>query len=431
MKACVVGLGKIGLPLAVQIASSGVATAGADIDGDVVAAVNRGDPPFPGEPGLEERLDKAVASGRLSATTAVSEAVAEADVVLVVVPLVVDHKGIPDFSAIDGASLTIGQGLKPGTLVLYETTVPVGTTRSRLAPLLEAESGLVPGEGFLLAFSPERVSSGSVFQDLRRYPKLVGGLNEASSKAACHFYEEILEFEDRPDLDRENGVWVLENTEAAELAKLAETVYRDVNIGLANEFGEYAETLGIDIWDVIAATNSQPYSHIHKPGISVGGHCIPVYPHLYLAGHPEAELPAAARLVNRSQPTRLVQRLMDSAEPLDGRVVVVLGAAYRGGVKETAFSGVFDLVAEIKRQGGRAFVHDPLYSDKELVELGFRPYRLGETCDIAIVHTDHRIYEQLTPADLPACSAILDGRRIIDPVLWSDSGTKLVVIGQA
>ena len=280
MKTAVIGLGKIGLPLAVQIASKGFPTTGCDINPDVVTSVLDSRPPFPGEPLLAERLATVVAEGMFLATTDTAGAVADVDVVIVVVPLVVDDEARPAFKGIDAATRDIGRGLQPGQLIVYETTLPVGTTRNRFAPILAEMSGLAAGDDFHLAFSPERVSSGRVFHDLRTYPKLVGGIDEGSAKAALSFYESVMDFDERLDLDRPNGVWDLGSAEAAELAKLAETTYRDVNIALANEFAEFAEDIGIDIGPVIEASNSQPYSHIHRPGL-VGGHCIPVYPHFF------------------------------------------------------------------------------------------------------------------------------------------------------
>jgi nucleotide sugar dehydrogenase len=429
MKAAVVALGKIGLPLAVQIASQGVPVVGADIDGRVVEMVGSGEPPFPGEADLERRLRDVVAAGTLRATTDTAAAVAEADVVVVVVPLVVDAAGRPDFGALDAATEAVGAGLRHGALVVYETTVPVGTTRRRLGPRLEQASSLAVGRDFHLAHSPERVSSGRVFADLRRYPKLVGGVDAASAKAAVRFYERVLEFDDRSDLDRPNGVWDLGGAEAAEFAKLAETTYRDVNIALANEFAAHAEDLGLDIAEITAAANSQPFSHIHRPGIAVGGHCIPVYPRFYLTGHPEAQLPAAARAVNAAQPERLVERLARLAGGLSGRRVAVLGAAYRGGVKETAFSGVFDVVAAVAGRGGRPLVHDPLYDDAELTALGLEPYHLGEPCDAAVVQADHDGYRRLVPADLPGCGAVVDGRGVLPADGWEAAGIRFARIG--
>jgi nucleotide sugar dehydrogenase len=427
MNVCVVGLGKIGLPLAAQCASQGISTTGIDIDPNVVETVNAGEAPFD-EPELAAVLGDVVAAGTLRASVTASEVVAAADAVIVVVPLVIDDRGAPDFGAIDAATRSVGSALTTGTLVVYETTVPVGTTRDRCLPILEETSGLTAGRDFHLAYSPERVSSGTVFRDLRRYPKLVGGIDEASAKAAVDLYRRALEFDVRPDLDHDM-VWDLGSTEAAEFTKLAETTYRDVNIALANEFAAHAEDRGLDVHEIIEAANSQPFSHIHRPGIAVGGHCIPVYPHLYSAGDTKARLPVDAREVNRFQPDRLVGRLADELGGLDGRTVAVLGAAYRGGVKETAFSGVFDVVTSVKRRGGLAKVHDPLYSDGELRALGFDPYRLGQPCDAAVIQADHDEYRTLAPRDLPDLVAILDGRSILDPAPWTDHGVAFIGIG--
>ena len=420
MKIAVVALGKIGLPLAVQFASKGHDVVGVDVNAATVELVNAGLEPFPGEAGLQDRLTELVATGRLRATTDYADAVPEADAVVLVVPLFVDAEAKPDFGWMDAATASLGRHLTAGTLVSYETTLPVGTTRSRWKPMLEEASGLAEGRDFHLVFSPERVLTGRVFADLRKYPKLVGGLSDAGAAAAVAFYEGVLDFDDRPDLARANGVWDLGSAEAAELSKLAETTYRDVNIGLANQFARYAAQTGIDIYQVIEATNSQPYSHIHQPGIAVGGHCIPVYPRLYLWNDPDATIVRAAREANAAMPAYTVGVLGGAHGDLDGDTVVVLGAAYRGGVKETAFSGVFDTVSALREQGARVLVHDPLYSDDELTGLGFEPYHVGEPVDAAVIQANHAEYRALRAVDLPGIRTLVDGRRVTDPTNWPD-----------
>jgi nucleotide sugar dehydrogenase len=412
----VVGLGKIGLPLAVQFARSGHEVSGADIDPRVVALVNEGTEPFPGEAHLQDYLHEVVEQGRLRATTDTSGAVAESDAVVVVVPLFVDDEARPDFAAMDAATEAIGRGLKPGTLVLYETTLPVGTTRTRWKPRLEEVSGLTEGSDFHVVFSPERVLTGRVFADLHKYPKLVGSLSDAGARRAKEFYEAVLQFDSRPDLERGNGVWDLGSAEAAEMAKLAETTYRDVNIGLANQFAVFAAGHGIDVHQVIEASNSQPYSHIHRPGVAVGGHCIPVYPRLYLWNDPAATVVRAARQANADMPEYTVALAEEAAGgSLAGKRLVVLGASYRGGVKETAFSGVFGVVRAAEERGAEVLVHDPMYDDEELQRYGWRPYHLGEPVDVAILQADHGEYDELTRDDLPGVSVVVDGRRRLDP----------------
>lgn len=427
MRITVVALGKIGLPLAVQFARKGHAVFGADTNEKTVRQVNGGFLPFPGEANLGEYLRDVVDSGNLKATTDTTGAVAKSNFVVVVVPLFVDESGKPDFAWMDEATDAIGCGLKPGTLVSYETTLPVGTTRSRFAPALEKISGLKVGIDFDLVFSPERVSTGRVFADLRKYPKLVGGINEVSTARGVKFYQEVLDFDLRPDLATKNGVWELESCEAAELAKLAETTYRDVNIALANQFAIFSESHGINVQKVIDACNSQPFSHIHRPGIAVGGHCIPIYPQFYLWNDPTATLVRAARDVNNAMPSYVVNTLAKLHGALGGQRVAVFGVAYRGGVKESAFSGIFPTVASLRKLGAIVFVHDPLYTDSELLELGFDPYHFGEVIDAVLVQTDHNEYRELSNIQLPGIRTLIDGRGVTNEANWY--GVRYHVLG--
>ncbi|MBK7820121.1 MAG: nucleotide sugar dehydrogenase [Tessaracoccus sp.] len=421
MKIAVVAMGKIGLPLAVQFAEMGHDVVGVDVQQGVVDTINAAVEPFPGEAHLQEKLSTLVPAGRLRATTDYADAIPGADAIVIVVPLFVDDATWqPDFGWMESATRSLAEHLTPGTLVSYETTLPVGTTRTRWKPMIEEVSGLAEGEDFHLVFSPERVLTGRVFEDLRKYPKLVGGLTPEGARRGVEFYEQVLTFDERPDLTQGNGVWDLGSAEAAEMAKLAETTYRDVNIGLANQFGRFAAANGIDVHKVIEASNSQPYSHIHRPGIAVGGHCIPVYPRLYLYTDPDATIVRTAREANMTMPEYAVGLAEGALGGLAGKRVVVLGASYRGRVKETAFSGVFPTVDSLRSRGAEVFVHDPMFTDDELARYGFAAYRLGTPVDAAILQADHPEYLALTPADLPGLRAFVDGRGVLDASLWPD-----------
>jgi UDP-N-acetyl-D-glucosamine dehydrogenase len=384
MRAVVVALGKIGLPLAVQIKNAGHDVIGCDIDRRVVELVRAGQVPFPNEPGIEEALP-------IEATTDTAAAVAGADLVVLVPPLLVGDDGTPDWRAFDSAVGDVARGVQPGTTVVIETTVPVGTTRNRVAPQMPA--------GVHVAFSPERVSSGRVLRDLATYPKLVGGLDAEGEARAVELYRRFI---------TEAEVWPMGSAEAAELTKLAETTYRDVNIAFANELARHADDLGLDVQRVIDAANSQPYSHIHRPGVAVGGHCIPVYPRFYLAGATHAQLPALSRQVNEAMPGYAVDLLADLLGGLDGTRVLILGVAYRGGVKETAFSGAFPLRDALLGRGAQVVAADPLYDDAELRALGFEPWD-GEPVEGVVVQADHAEYEVL---EIPA-DGIVDGRGVV------------------
>lgn len=437
MRVVVVALGKIGLPLAAHIARAGHTVVGCDVSAEVCELVNAARAPFPGEAGLDEALAEVVGDGRLRAQTDTAAAVGEgADLVIAVPPLVVDANAQPDWRILDSVVADIGRGLRAataaghtGTVVSIETTLPVGTTTTRIAPALAAASGLEPERDFYAAFSPERVYSGRVFADLRRYPKLVGGCSQAGEARAVELYRAFIERRPEGEAGPPTEVWPMDSAEAAELAKLAETTYRDLNIAFANELARHADAIDVDVHRVIDAANSQPFSHIHRPGVAVGGHCIPVYPHFFLHGAPEARLPAVAREVNDAMPAYAVALLTDALGEVTGARVLILGVAYRGGVKETAFSGAFPLRDALVARGATVVATDPLYDDEELRALGFEPWD-GGAIDGAILQADHADYRELAPAELPGARAVVDGRDVLDPAAFADAEVMLRRIGR-
>ncbi|HEU5382729.1 MAG TPA: nucleotide sugar dehydrogenase [Ktedonobacteraceae bacterium] len=427
----VVGLGKIGLPLAVQYAQHGKRVIGCDVNPQVVALVNAGQSHVQEEPELAEVLPDLVQRGLISATVHTTEAVRQADVVVVIVPVVVDAESQANFAAIDAATTAIGTGLRPGTLVIYETTVPVGTTTERFACLLEQTSELTAGQNFLLAYSPERVSSRSLFRDLRIYPKIVGGINEQSTAAAVAFYRSVLEAE----------IIAMTSSDEAEFVKLIETTYRDVNIALANEFARFADARGLNVMEAIAAANTQPYSHIHTPGVGVGGHCIPVYPHFLLAGLnkiPASQaktamltLPRAARCINDGMAEYAVSRIEGVFNSLANRSVLILGVAYRGDVRETAFTSAKLLQEALLRHNALAYSADPLFTEEELRTMGYTPLTpdAENQIDAIILQASHQSYQMLDFRRFPNCRVVLDGRQVLDRQNIEELGMQYIAIG--
>ena len=422
----VVGLGKIGLPLAAQYAGKGMRVIGCDVDQAVVDAVNQGQAHVREEPGLEEAVASAVRAGRLSASADTRSAVGEADVVVVIVPLIVAAADAIDYSNVDAATRAVGRSLRRGALVVYETTLPVGTTRHRLAPMLEEESGLAAGTGFHLAFSPERVYAGRIFEDLRRYPKIVGGVDEASTAAAVDFYRSALDAE----------VWAVANTETAEFAKLAETTYRDVNIALANQLALYAASREVDVAEAFKAANSQPFSHLHRPSLGVGGHCIPVYPRFLLgdATNGELSLVREGRQTNDRMAEVGIGRLERLLGGLEGKHVLVLGASYREDVKELAFSTVFPIVELLHRGGAQVTVVDPLFEPVELRGLKAEVARdagvvAGKHVDAVVVQAWHSEFRDLDWSRFEGLKVVLDGRGSLDADTVRRAGATYVAIG--
>jgi UDP-N-acetyl-D-mannosaminuronic acid dehydrogenase len=222
------------------------------------------------------------------------------------------------------------------------------------------------------------------------------------------------------------------NAETAEMTKLAETTYRDVNIALANEYARYAAARGIDVAEVIEAANSQPYSHIHQPGVGVGGHCIPVYPHFLFNTDADLRLPPLARQINEGMGRLTVDLLRERIGPLEGVPVLVLGIAYRADVREDAFSSAFRLRDELLAAGARVHGHDPYFDAGHLRQLGFDPWSLDDPTPVraAVLQAGHAAYRDMDPSAIPGLELLVDGRNALDGERWKAAGVGYVGIGR-
>lgn len=425
MKVTVVGAGKMGLPLACQFANRGAQVVACDIRADVVNSINQGVCPID-EPGVPELLRRAVDNGSLRATTDVPSAAAQSDVIVVIVPVLLTMDMDADTSVIESVSRQIAGGLKPGALVSYETTLPVGGTR-RLLPILES-GGLKAGRDFDLAFSPERVKSQLVLKKLTETPKVVGGITPESASRAEAFYHQYL------------GAPVINvgALEAAEMVKLAGMIYRDVNIAVSNELARYAEAAGLDFHQIIRAANTDGEAALLFPGIGVGGHCTPVYPYFLIRdGHRRGlsvSLAERARRINDTQPAHILDQLEACWGSLRGQRALILGLGFRPQVKEHIFSPAFQLRDELARRGAQVQIHDPLYSDDEIRAHGFAPAALTDEPmpGVLVLNTAHAVYNSLDFARLArgGVKAVVDGRALWKPEVVRDAGLVYVGVGQ-
>jgi UDP-N-acetyl-D-mannosaminuronic acid dehydrogenase len=391
----VYGLGKMGLPLAAVYADVCGAVTGADVDPAVVATVNDGRSHVANEPGLDDLVERTVASGALSAVTDPSVAAERGAVHVAIVPTLLTDDDRPDLSVLEAVLTDVATGLGPGEVVVVESTVPPRSCRDDLLPLLEAESGLSRGE-FGLAFCPERTQSGRALVDIRRaYPKVVGGVDDESTRVAALVYAEITE----------NQVIRVSSARVAEAVKVFEGVYRDVNIALANELARYGDVLDVDAREAIAVANTQPFCDIHTPGPGVGGHCIPYYPYFLLDGNGEdlGRLLRTARSVNDGMPETVVETLVDAVEA-DGRsigetTVAVLGLTYRPGVAETRASPARPIARALAELGVTVLTVDPVLGRAEAD--GFRGERVTveelpkHDLDAAVLVTAHPEFDAI------------------------------------
>lgn len=395
------GLGKAGLPFACVIARSGLRVVGVDLDAARVRQVNRGQSPLVGEPGLPALLSSLVARRQLVATTDAAAAVREASTHIVLVPLFIDAKHNPDFSHIKKALVVIGKNLKKGDLVVIETTLPVGTTRGLVRTTLERASGLEAGSGFFLAYSPERTMSGYALSRYADFPKILSGINPASTKVAMRVYS------------RFSRAQPVSSVETAEMVKVAEGIYRDVNVALSNELLKAAQKDGIDFWEVRAAANHE-FCNLHEPGNGTGGHCIPVYPWFLIKQH-RAPLVSLARRANDGMAAyfalHAVHELRRRKVPLRRAKVAVLGLTYRSHVKETYNSRAFALVRELKKKGVKVYGHDFLLSAAEVKKAFGIPFvRDFGTMDLLLVHNKNPEYRREL---LPLKDRVIDTKNIL------------------
>ena len=405
MNIVVVGAGKLGLPLACAFARNGGAVTVTDIQQHIVDAINSGDSPYD-EPELQNYVKTEVAAGRLQSSTETTEATRTADAIIIIVSALLTADSDIDYANLAMATRAVARGLQKGAIVSYETTLPVGGCRNHLCPILE-ESGLIAGKDFHLIFSPERVKSKSIFEKLASIPKIVGGIDSVSAETGCRFYERYLGTETTN----------VQTLEAAEFMKLAGMIYRDVNIGLANQLAEFAEDANIEIWPILAAANTDGETSLLRPSIGVGGHCTPVYPHFLIR---EAErrginlsMAIIGRTVNDQQPFRAVERLSAYLGGLAGKTVHILGLGFRPGVREDAMSPAYQLQDALKKMGAQVTLEDPLFSHLEIAACGFTPSTVGKSKPEAVIlNTAHEVF----------CNPNLE--------TWQKAGVTVIVDGQ-
>ncbi len=432
----VYGVGYVGLSLVAVYLRKGYRVIGVDIDEEKLEKIGKGELWY-GEEAIREAVSKGIREGRLILTTDGVEASRKSVIKTITVPVYVDWiKKTYSFHALRDVSEKIALGLKKDDLVIIESSVPPGTTMSIVKPILEEKTGLRAEQDFYLAYSPERVYIGRAVRDIEEnYPKIIGGAGPKSTEIATSFYEKIAV----------KGVIRMSNPTAAEFEKLAEGVYRDVNIALANELAIAAMKMGVDYYEVRKAANSQPYSHLHLPGPGVGGYCIPIYPYflsneLLKKGY-VMELTRLARRINESMPS-IVASLVDEALRREGLKpktlkAAALGLAFRGDIDDTRLSPSHDVVALLKARGFKEIIiHDPYVRRDPIIEdLGLKiTSNLGEALKdsgLIVVLTRHSNYKGLKVSSILRYT----GREpvIIDTVAYLDNDIdydKIITLGK-
>ncbi len=415
---CVVGCGRIGLPTACLFAEAGFRVIGVDADPNVVSLLKKGKAPFV-ETGLSELVKKHVKSARFTATTDTKKAASDSDAIVFIVPTAVDEKKKPDYSYVEKACKDVGLGLRKGSIVIFASTVGPGITETLVKETLENASGLKTGIDFALANSPTRAAPGQILRDIASYPRVIGGINEQSFKVASLVLGTVVK----------GGIIKVRDLRTAETVKLFENVYRDVCLALANDFALLCEKMKIDYLEAQSAANTQPYSHLLRCGI-VAGH-IPKDPYLLLdeAENVNAKLSmlVLARKINDEMLGHTVQLVREALgkrqKPLRGAKVALLGVSYRANIKEPRGTAVTKLVKMFTSKGATVRVFDPLYSYKELKEMGYlggaNLAKTIEGTDCLVVVVGHNRFKRLNLKRLKLLmtktAALVDMGHVVEP----------------
>ncbi len=385
----VVGLGYVGLPLAVEFGKAGFTVTGIDVSADKVAQINSGVSYIQDVPTSE--VAELVAAGRLKATTEFS-AIQELDTVNIAVPTPLRKTKDPDMSFVVNAAQSIAGNLHPGLLVILESTTYPGTTDELLLPLFSA-SGLKVGEDFFLCFSPERVDPGNPKYQTKNIPKVVGGITQACTAAGAAFYGMALE-----------TVVPVSSTVVAEMVKLLENTFRMINIGLVNELAVMCHRMNINVWEVIDAAATKPFGFMpFYPGPGLGGHCIPIDP-FYLSWKSkqagiEARFIELAGYINGDMPHYVVQRaqdaLNDHAKALRGSRIHVMGVAYKRDIDDVRESPALDVIHLLRQRGAEVSYSDPFVASIRLDQgvMAAVPAAAAAAADCVVIITDHKEFD--------------------------------------
>jgi UDP-N-acetyl-D-mannosaminuronic acid dehydrogenase len=428
-KVCVVGLGYIGLPTASTLATQGLQVIGVDVNPQVVSTLRNGGVHIH-EPGLRTLVQAALGSANLS----VSETPQEADAFIIAVPtpFYEDRTGsyedqtykLADMGAVTSASESIVPFLRPGNLVVLESTSPPRTTLDLVRPILE-QSGLRAGADFYLAYSPERVLPGQILRELIENARVIGGIDQASAEAGRELYSTFV-----------RGEIVLTDATTAEMVKLMENTYRDVNIAIANEFARLAERFGVDVWEAIACANRHPRVNILRPGPGVGGHCISVDPWFLVDSAPDlAHLIYTARQVNDAQPhfvVDLVCRALDGE--LVGKKIAALGLAYKPDVDDIRESPAIEVVRLLAQAGAQVVAFEPYKPEARVEGVHLLPSLEAalKDAEVLLLLVSHAQFCALEPAGV---TGMTPARKLVDTVgawdstIWSEAGFQVYRLG--
>ncbi len=427
-KICVIGLGYIGLPTASTFAAHGIHTLGVDVNPHIIETLNQGKIHIH-EPGLRDAVTKAVQTGNFKAAVQPEEA--DAFIIAVPTPFQDNKFGeyngltykLADMRAVISAAESILPFLKRGNLVVLESTSPPRTTVDLVAPIL-ARSGLAAGRDFHLAYSPERVLPGQILRELIENARVIGGVTPESAEAGKDLYATFV-----------RGQIIKTDATTAEMVKLMENTYRDVNIAIANEFSRLADKFGVDVWEAISIANLHPRVKILSPGPGVGGHCISVDPWFFVEAAPElTPLIYHARHVNDSQPHFVAETVKHALGSLNGKRIAALGLAYKPDVDDLRESPANDVVHILQEQGAQVLAWEPFKPDAQMqgIQIADSLESALKDADAILLLVRHTEFTKLNPKEIARktkARILIDAVNGWDSSQWQDAGFNLLKLG--
>ncbi len=421
LRLVVLGSGYVGLPTAALFAETGFKVIAVDPKPEVVKNINNG-LSLVNEPGLSELVKRNVEAGRLRATQNTAEALSQADSVIISVQTPIDRNKKPNLSFLMKALEEVGKTMKKGMLVIISSTVPPGTMLEKVKPKLESLSGLKAEADFHLAYVPERMAPGKALKEFVESPRLVGGVGPNSTKIATELFKTVCKT-------------VIETDAAtAEIAKLAENTYRDINIAFANQLALICEQHGVDVKEVIKLANTHPRVNIHTPGPGVGGPCLPKDPYLLICGIKPStgDIVRVARRINDSMPKHIVKLVVEALKAAGKSVersrIAVLGTAYKGNVGDSRLSPAEPIIGELLSLGAKVVVYDPYCPETFGAKRAANVKHAAEGSDCIVVVTDHSEFKSIDLNELRSFMrdnpVIVDGRRIFEPEKAREAGLR-------
>ena len=425
-KICVIGLGQVGIPTALTFSKIGFNVIGHDINKNLLENLNSGKIPFH-EANLQNLLRDSIENKKFSTNSNIKEAVENSDIIIVCVPTTLTQDVRPDLSALESVCKSISNLALDNKLVIIESSIPPGTFENLVLPTLEKNYKL--GKNFWAAFVPERLAPGQAFNEIRTTPRVIGYVDEESSSIAKRLYEKIVDSE------------ILETpVKVAEISKLVENTFRDVNVAFANEVGMICERYGIDSSELVKVCNSHPRVNLLQPGPGVGGPCLPKDPYLLLNpqnGEPiESKIILQARKINDNMPSHvvdLVSRVLEEQnKQLDESTILVLGVAYKGNISDARFSPSKEIISNLLKKGSKVLVYDPIsaenFGGKKISDF----WKALAESDVLVVVTDHDEFKNLDLTKIKKTMknpAIVDTRRVFDLKQAENLGIKYLAVG--